>query len=242
LDTVGFLTNSVNDAEIIFEEITGKKVYELSPISLDGLVIYSCENGLTEDMDSSILSTYNHVISLIEEAGIVVKKRRFKEVDEILELSSRETNLITYEAYKNWNKFINDNPGLVPDYIVKRVMKGADISDEAISIYKEKVLKLKNRIIKELSDSVGFLMPTVAINPPVLEEVKTDEGLFFKNNRLALRNTRVANLLGLCSMTIPIKSYSKFPIGVMLNCEPFAETTLLRMARLIENATSGVDS
>ncbi len=52
-------------------------------------------------------------------------------------------------------------------------------------------------------------------------------------NLLALRNTRVANLMGLCALTLPTGT----PLGgIMFNAAPGGEARLLRLCRAAEAA------
>jgi aspartyl-tRNA(Asn)/glutamyl-tRNA(Gln) amidotransferase subunit A len=60
-----------------------------------------------------------------------------------------------------------------------------------------------------------------------------DKDHFTERNLMALRNTRLANLLGLCSLTLPTGT----PMcGLMLFAPPGTETRLLRIGSAIEAA------
>ena len=39
--------------------------------------------------------------------------------------------------------------------------------------------------------------------PPNLERLESDNGYYVSQNLMALRNTRIGNLMGICSLTIP---------------------------------------
>ena len=54
-------------------------------------------------------------------------------------------------------------------------------------------------------------------------------------NLLALRNTRIANMLGLCSLTIP---GSEASCGFMLMCPPMQDERLLRLGYATERVFS----
>ena len=49
----------------------------------------------------------------------------------------------------------------------------------------------------------AVLMPTTANLPPNVERLLADPALFAAENLLALRNPTLANLLGLCALTLP---------------------------------------
>ena len=48
-----------------------------------------------------------------------------------------------------------------------------------------------------------MLLPTVPILPPATQRLMTDGSEFVRANLLTLRNTRIANLLGLPAITLP---------------------------------------
>ena len=49
----------------------------------------------------------------------------------------------------------------------------------------------------------AVLLPTTANLPPEVERLLADPDLFATENLLALRNPNLANLLGLCALTLP---------------------------------------
>ncbi len=83
-------------------------------------------------------------------------------------------------------------------------------------------------------DEHGLLvLPTTACWPPETRRLLDDRDYFTERNLLALRNTRLANLLGLSSLTLPTGT----PMcGLMLFAPPGAEARLLRIGSAIEKA------
>ena len=79
-------------------------------------------------------------------------------------------------------------------------------------------------------------MPTAPIFPPDAQRLVDDQDYFSERNLLSLRNTRIANLLTLSSITIPTRT----PMcGLMLMAPPHAEERLLRIGRAIEKVMQG---
>ena len=81
----------------------------------------------------------------------------------------------------------------------------------------------------------AVIMPTAAMLPPNAERLLTDEDYYKSENLLALRNTRIANLLDVCSMTLPTGVPS---CGIMLNGQNGTEAALLRLCAAAERALS----
>lgn len=86
----------------------------------------------------------------------------------------------------------------------------------------------------ELAEVDALITPTVAVTPPRIAEVAEPEA-YARLNMLALRNTVVGNLLGLCAVTLPAGTdRAGLPVGLQLLAAPGREARLLRVARRIE--------
>jgi aspartyl-tRNA(Asn)/glutamyl-tRNA(Gln) amidotransferase subunit A len=77
------------------------------------------------------------------------------------------------------------------------------------------------------------LAPTAPILPPNLERLNSDSDYYKTENLLALRNTRVGNLMGLCALTLPTGVPS---CGIMLMGAPNCEEALVRVGIAAERA------
>ena len=60
-----------------------------------------------------------------------------------------------------------------------------------------------------------------------------DDAYYVTENLLALRNTRIGNLMGLCALTLPTSQPS---CGISLMAAPGTENRLLRLGTAAERA------
>ena len=79
----------------------------------------------------------------------------------------------------------------------------------------------------------AVLLPTAPNMPPDAARLMEDDDYYRTENLLTLRNTRVANLMGLSALTLPTGIAAT---GVMLLGQPFGEEALLRLGRAVEAA------
>jgi aspartyl-tRNA(Asn)/glutamyl-tRNA(Gln) amidotransferase subunit A len=77
----------------------------------------------------------------------------------------------------------------------------------------------------------AVIMPTAPILPPNAERLLNDDDYYKSENLLALRNTRVANLMDVASITLPTGVPS---CGIMFNSQNGTEEALLRLAAAAE--------
>ena len=69
--------------------------------------------------------------------------------------------------------------------------------------------------------------------PPNLERLESDNGYYLSQNLMALRNTRIGNLMGICAPTIPTNYNS---CGLSIMAFPDREEKLLRLGKAAEMA------
>ena len=81
-----------------------------------------------------------------------------------------------------------------------------------------------------------MLLPTSPILPPNAERLMSDQEYYITENLLALRNTRVGNLMGLCGVSLPTSVPS---CGLMMLGAPNEEERLLRVAAAVEPVIRG---
>ena len=79
----------------------------------------------------------------------------------------------------------------------------------------------------------AVLVPTAPILPPDAARLLSDEAYYVTENLLALRNTRIGNLMGGCALTLPTSQPS---CGISLMAGPMQEERLLRLGAAAERA------
>ena len=79
----------------------------------------------------------------------------------------------------------------------------------------------------------AVILPSSPILPPKAARLLAEPDFYVAENLLALRNSRIGNLLGLCALTLPTGVPS---VGVSLMCPPMAEERLLRLGAAAEAA------
>ena len=78
---------------------------------------------------------------------------------------------------------------------------------------------------------LAALPTTSPIMPPNLERLNNEEDYYVSENLLALRNTRIGNLMGLCGLTLPTGTPS---CGLMMLAAPDFDSALLRLGAAAE--------
>ncbi|MEL7206190.1 MAG: amidase, partial [Pseudomonadota bacterium] len=117
--------------------------------------------------------------------------------------------------------------------ILERFRSGKDFTAADYIAAWTKLEALQARWHARVAEFDAVLAPTAPILPPDRERLLRDDEYYVTENLLALRNTRIGNLMGVCSVSLPTAVPS---CGLMLLGAPFAEEKLLRVAKAAESA------
>jgi len=233
-DTVGPLARSVEDCAQVLAALEGGKAADLRGVSLKGVRLAALQSVVLEDVRDGPMAGYVSAVDRLEAAGAVVEKIEALEVEEAMPLSGI---LFTSEAYGTWGDVIEAAPGKMFAPILERFRSGKDFTAADYVAGWQKLEALRVQWHARVAGYDAVIMPTAPILPPDHARLLSDEAYYVTENLLALRNTRVGNLMGLSAVSLPTGVPS---CGIMLCGKPFGEAALLRVAAAAEQALSQV--
>ncbi|MBT3141897.1 amidase [Phaeobacter gallaeciensis] len=229
-DTIGPLTRSVEDAAQMLAMLENGKVADLKGASLKGRRFAALQTVVLEDVRDGPGAAYESALKRLSDAGAEIVPLHVPEVSDAMTLTGP---LYTAEAYGLWRDVIEANPDAMYAEILERFRSGAGYSGPD---YVAAWAKLEGCRAAWDAAAAGFdavLAPTSPILPPNLDRLMTDHDYYVTENLLALRNTRIGNLLGLSALTLPTGTPS---CGLMMMGAPDCEEALLRMGAAAEMA------
>lgn len=229
-DTVGPLCRTVEDAAQMLAILTADTPADLSGANLDGRRFLVLEEVGMEDLRAAPLAGFEHAVGAIKAAGGKVSRGNIAEVAEAMPLSAC---LFTVDAYAQWQGVIEADPSLMFHEILERFRAGADFS--ALQYVRDwmHLRKLRQRYVEKTAQYDAVIVPTSPVSPPNLQRLASDHDYYVTENLLALRNTRIGNLMGLTALSLPTRVPSA---GIMLMAAPFSERRLLRLGAAVERA------
>jgi Asp-tRNAAsn/Glu-tRNAGln amidotransferase A subunit and related amidases len=226
LDTVGPLTRTVEDAALALSALTGRPPADLRGATLRGAAFLAPETVMLEDLDPAIASAFDAACSALEAAGARVDRAPVPELAETLEVAARDGALVNTEGYAIWGETIEANPDAIFPQIRERFRGGAAFTAPQIDRARLAFARLSKAVRAQMAGYDALLSPTTPILPPKVERLLADEDYYVSRNLLALRTTRLGNLLGLCGLTVPTPTPSA---GLLMTGRPFDEARLLRL-------------
>lgn len=227
-DTVGPLCRSVEDAALLLAAMDGGSPADLQGAQLSDVRMLALEGvGPTREAPSA---AFEAALGVLAEAGARIDRRALASVEAALPLSAC---LYTVEAYAEWGEAIKAEPDVVFHQIRDRFLAGGKFSGADFVRSWQRLEALRAEFRGETEGFDAMLMPTTPILPPNVEHLLAEPDYYTAENLLTLRNTRVANLMGLCALTLPTGTQS---CGLMVMAPPNAERSLLRLGTAIERA------
>ena len=229
-DTIGPLCRSVEDASLALAALEGDRPVDLTNSTLEGCRFAVCDTAVFEDIRDEPQAGFNNAKNRLQAMGAVVENLKIPQVQEALELTGV---LFTPEAYGTWKHQIEDKPELMFEEILLRFRSGANVLAADYVAGWQKLDQLRAEYYDATAGYDAILMPSSPILPPNINRLSQDHDYYVNENLLALRNTRIGNLLGACALTLPTGTPS---CGLMIVCPPMQEHRLLRLGAAVENA------
>jgi len=229
-DTVGPLARSVEDAALMLAVLEGGKPADLRGAVLKGRKFATLTTVVLDDLRPEPGAAYAAAVARLRAAGAIVEEIEAPEVAQAMPLSPA---LFTGEAYGLWREAIEAAPEKMFAPILERFRSGREIGAADYVAAWRRLDELRAAWRRRVAGYDAMLMPSAPILPPDADRLMSDAAYYVTENLLALRNTRVGNLMGLCAVTLPTGTPS---CGIMLCGLPMQEERLLRVAAATEAA------
>lgn len=222
-DTVGPLCRSVEDAALMLAVLEGSKAADLKGCSLEGVRFAIIDTVVMDDLRDEPRAAFESAVQRLQAAGATITHIEMPEINDAF---SHAFNLYAADSYGHWKGLVEANPEKMFPQILERVRGGAQVMAADFVASWISLRKIRKTYAALTAGFDAVLMPTAPIMPPNAARLLTDDEYYKSENLLALRNTRVGNLMGTCGLTLPTGVPS---CGILLNASPMAEEKLLRI-------------
>ena len=229
-DTVGPLARTVADCAALLALIEGGKAADLRGADLKGARLLVLEGLPFDAAREAPVRGFEAAVERLARTGARIERRALPMVKPAMDLSGI---LFAPEAYGIWRDVIEAAPAKMYPLILERFRTGAAaLAADYIAAW-EALDTYRAAYLAETAEYDAVLVPTAPILPPDAKRLLTDPAYFAAENLLALRNTRIGNIFGLCALTLPT---GEPMCGISLMAAPMAEERLLRLGAAAEAA------
>lgn len=229
-DTIGPLAHSVEDCAELLAALSGDPVVDLGGADLSGMRLAVLETVALDDIRDRPAQGFEDAVGRLGRAGAQITRITAPEVTEALSLAGL---LVTAEAYGIWRELIESAPQKMFPRILERFRTGANVSAVDYVAGWRRLMVVQRTWADRAAAYDAVLVPSSPILPPDANRLMTDDAYYVTENLLALRNTRIGNMLGVCALTLPTSQPS---CGISLMAGAGQEVRLLRLGAAAERA------
>lgn len=237
LDTIGPLCRSVADAALLHAALAARRAPDLAGACVKGMAFLVPDTTVFDAIDSELLSAFDPALDRLSAAGASIRRAPIPEFAEALDVTAKNGAIVNTEGYAVWKDEIEARPDAMYPLIRERFRSGAGYRSDQIEHARLTVATLARSYLGRTAGADAVLMPTTPNHAPKIADIAASDDVYVRENLLALRNTRLGNLFGLCSLALPNgMTGSGQPASLMLFAPPFDEARLLRVGAAIEAA------
>jgi aspartyl-tRNA(Asn)/glutamyl-tRNA(Gln) amidotransferase subunit A len=243
-DAVGPMTRSVEDAALIQAALQGEDPEDPSTfgvprsnslVDLDkgvaGLTLRypSMEN--LKAAEPGVLERFKETLADLEAMGAVLDEVPLPRPLEAY--ATLTANITTVEAWNRYRHLVEKEPSLVDPEIATRMSRGKTMSIADYLGYLEQRRLMQTEFHSYFAGANAVLLPSSPITAKPIDGVHTTNapfGLF----------TRLANLMDLASLSIPMGDAEGLPTAVQIMVRRYADPMAYRIARALEVQRGGL--
>jgi aspartyl-tRNA(Asn)/glutamyl-tRNA(Gln) amidotransferase subunit A len=236
LDSIGPLAVSVGCASIADAVLTGESVVLIRPRPIKGLRLGIPRPTALEGLDAPIATAIDRAIRMISDAGASVGEVDLPELGDLPAINAKGG--LSAPEYFAWHRgHIAKRADQYDPRILKLIMRGRDFpAPDYLDVLRMREAMM-NSVAAKTAALDAMIMPTIPIVAPRIDAIG-DDAEYTRVNTLLLRNTRVANFLDVCAISVPCHAPGEMPVGLMLQGASAADKSLFAIAASIEALVS----
>jgi aspartyl-tRNA(Asn)/glutamyl-tRNA(Gln) amidotransferase subunit A len=210
--------------------LEGTKPIDLKGATLEGRRFAVLETVAMDDLRDAPRAAFLSAVERLRGAGALVEPIHVPAVADAMALS-----MILYspEAYGTWKNEIEAAPDKMFPPILERFRSGAEATASDLIAARQALERYRAEYFAATAEYDAILTPTAPNLPPDIKRLLSDEDYYLTENLLALRNTRIGNLMRCCALSLPTGVPS---CGIQLLAPPNTEERLLRIGAAAEAA------
>ncbi|MDB5512973.1 MAG: amidase [Enterovirga sp.] len=235
LDSIGPLARTVAECAAAAAELTNAEPEPLRPMPLSLLRIGVPRGRLFSELDPEVERAFEAALSRLSGAGARVVDIDIEDLLGQLDTATSIASLPAMEAAEIHGDRIVASAHLIDPNVLARIRRGASAPASHYVALTRLRRNLAAEIDRRMEPFDTLALPTVPLLPPTIASVEADPERFARANLLMLRNPAVANLLDLCSISLPNPG-TELPIGFMLFGRHGRDRELLDAAASMEAA------
>ncbi|MBX2814321.1 MAG: amidase [Myxococcales bacterium] len=235
-DTPGVIARDIDDAVYAFSALDGpaasfiERLQAIPERTVASLRIGFAEALFDRDCSPGVMEAVEQALSRLSAAGAVVRTEPLSGAEEAWSVF-HDGSTAAIELHHFLSTQLPDYFELMDPVVGDRIKAAGSTTAFAYVDRLARIRTAQLKVRQAFANADVYVMPTVANTPPLVEELG-DMANYRRENLLALRNTGIVSLLGLCAVTLPCGYDDKgMPVGLQLVAPGGKDTMLLGVAR-----------
>jgi len=233
LDSIGPIARSVACCAALDALLSGAEPTDLEPRPVAGARFYVPETVALEGLDPVVSQAFEAAVERLAKAGARIARGPFAEFGEVAAINAKG-GFSAAESYAVHRRLLAENMDAYDPRVSVRILRGAEQSAADYVELSAARRALVERAAARLAPYDALLMPTVAILPPLIADLATDDTAYGRANLLALRNPTLINMIDGCALSLPVPAAGGAPVGLMIAGAPGTDQTILSVAGGVE--------
>ncbi|SDV49008.1 amidase [Chitinasiproducens palmae] len=229
LDSIGALAPSVACCATLDAVLSGQTL-DTAPLPVAGLRLFVTRDYVCDGIDDAVGAAFEAALSRLSAAGARIVEFDFPELRTLPEVNAKGG----FTAAESWywhRDLLRSRGGEYDPIVARRIARGEAISAADYLELLDARAHLQARAAEKLRGSDAWLMPSVAIRAPRLDEL-ADADDFLRINGLVLRNTTVLNFLDGAACSVPCAAGIGLSVGGLYG----SDAKVLSVAAGVERA------
>jgi amidase/aspartyl-tRNA(Asn)/glutamyl-tRNA(Gln) amidotransferase subunit A len=236
-DVPGIVATSAEMCRQVDAALTDRRAATLNATSsLSGLRLVVPDQITVDGVDPTIVDAFEQWIAALADGGARVTRRPLACLGESAS-AAREGGIIPAEAYMLHRDRLQSLGHLYDPRVGPRIAAGADVRAHHYAAGLRRLRVLAQTYDNDMIDADAVLTPTVAIIPPRIADLQTNDA-YLATNAQAFRLTEYANRLDLPSISVPGDLANRRPMGLLITGKRWRDVQLLDVAVQIERCLS----
>ncbi|WP_321797666.1 amidase [Caballeronia sp. J97] len=232
-DSIGSIARSVACCAALDSIMAGDtEPASVVALPLRGLRLAMPKHIVLDDMDAHVAAAFERAVARLTAAGAIVQEVAFESWQQLATLG-QHGGLVAAEAWAWHVGLIKRHADDYDPRVLSRIRLGSGHSTAEYLRNRALRAALCRQADDELRPFDAIVCPTVPIVAPRIADLD-EEAAYTSTNRLLLRNPSIANMLDLCSVSIPCHANGDAPVGLMLTGRHMSDRRLLAMGVGVE--------
>lgn len=233
LDSIGPLARSAACCAALDAILAGEDFAPLMPATLAGLRLAVPTTIALDGLASEVEVAFEAALARLAKAGVLISRIAVPEFDEIGPINAKG-GLTAPESFAWHRDLLTAKEALYDRRVSVRIKRGATVTAADYIDTLTARCGLIARAAQRLAPFDALLMPSVAILPPAIADLATDDDAYTQANLMALRNASLINMIDGCALSLPLQATGDAPVGLTVAGVAGADRRVLAVSAAVE--------